>query len=145
MRILVNIVLVIFLVQFVACDREENVPEKPQIRGVKTLKIGKIENTITRRYPTQLQSTDISALSFEIGGRLEEKHLEVGQQVRAGQRLFTLDPTSLHLAVGKAEAALQQALATASDAQSDLQRQLSLYQQKIVSRSKVERATTAKK
>ncbi|PIE71099.1 MAG: hypothetical protein CSA22_05080 [Deltaproteobacteria bacterium] len=145
MKILVNTVLILFLLQLVACDVEEKKREKPPIRGVKTLQIGEIENTITRRYPTQLQSTDISALSFEIGGRLEEKHLEVGQKVSAGQILFTLDPKSLRLAVGKAEAALQQALATASDATSDLQRQQSLYQQKIVSRSKVERAETAQK
>ncbi len=145
MRTFLNAVLIIFMAQLAACEVEEKIPEKSRIRGVKTLQIGEIKNTITRRYPTKLQSTDISTLSFEVGGRLEEKHLEVGQQVRAGQILFTLDPTSLRLAVGEAEAALQQALATAADSVSDLQRQQSLYKQKIVSRAKVERAETARK
>ncbi len=145
MRILVNTALIIFLVQLAACNVEEKASEEYQVRGVKTLQIGEIENTITRRYPTKLQSTDMSVLSFEVAGRLEEKHLEVGQQVSAGQVLFTLDPTSLRLAVGEAEAALQQALATASDSVSDLKRQQSLYKQKIVSHAKVERAETARK
>ncbi len=145
MRVLVHILLILLLIPLAACETEKKASEKPRFRGVKTVQIGEIENTITRRYPTKLQSTDVSSLSFEIGGRLEEKQVEVGQQVTAGQVLFTLDPTSLHLAVAKAEAASQQASATASDVASDLQRQQSLYKQQIVSHSKVERAETAKK
>ncbi len=138
MRFLPGTILILFLAQLVACGVEEKVDTEPRIRGVKTGLIGEIENTITRRYPTKLHSTDISTLSFEVGGRLQERRLEVGQRVSAGQVLLSLDPTSLRLAVGKAEAALQQALATASDSVSDLQRQQSLYQQRIVSRAKVE-------
>ncbi len=145
MRILANIIFTLFLAQLVACDVEEQDDKKTRIRGVKTVQIGAIENTITRCYPTKLHSTDISTLSFEVGGRLQEKRLEVGQQVSAGEVLFTLDPTSLRLAAGKAEAALQQALATASDSENDLRRQQSLYEQRIVSRAKVERAATARK
>ncbi|PIE82969.1 MAG: hypothetical protein CSA09_04040 [Candidatus Contendobacter odensis] len=145
MRILANTVLIIFLAQLIACDTEEKAPEKDHIRGVKTLKISEIENTITRRYPTKLQSTDVSALSFEVSGRLQESHLQVGQAIKAGQVLLSLDPTSLNLAVETAQASLQQSLASASDAVSDLKRQQSLHKQNIVSQAKVDRAETARK
>ncbi len=59
MRILVNNILILFLAQLVACDVAKKSNKKPKVRGVKTLKTGEIENTITRRYPPQLQSTNI--------------------------------------------------------------------------------------
>lgn len=127
----------------ISCSSKES--EEPVLRGVKTVVIDEANNAISRNYPTKLEAREMTTLSFQFSGQLGKKHLEVGQRVKAGQVLFTLNPKSLQLAVGEAEAGLQQALANASDAASELTRQRSLFKQKIVSQAKVQRAQTATK
>lgn len=142
MHFLYKLIVPLCAVQLlVSCSSET--PEEPVLRGIKTVVIDETNNTFSRNYPTKLESRDMSTLSFQLGGQLGEKRLEVGQHVQAGQVLFALNPKSLQLAVGEAEAGLQQALANASDTANELSRQRSLFQQKIVSKAKIERAQTA--
>lgn len=61
-------------------------------------------------------------LGFRVGGKVTARPVEVGDPVRAGQLLARLDQADLKLSEEAAEAALQAAVADASNARADLAR-----------------------
>ena len=65
-------------------------------------------------------------LGFRVGGKVTARPVEVGDPVRAGQLLARLDQADLKLTEEAAEAALQAAVADASNARADLARVLEL-------------------
>ncbi len=95
---------------------------KPPVRALKTFVIATQQKEEFRRYPSVLQPSEISTLSFEISGRLEELNLKVGQNVTAGQTLVELDMKSLQLAVDAAQASLDQTQASAENAKATQER-----------------------
>ena len=115
----------------VACEENtvsENV-EQP-VRGLKTLMIKEVEETTVRRFPSVLQPSSTSVLSFEISGRLKEVNLDVGQRVSKDDVLAEIDPRSLELQVETAKAALAEAESRARNAATNLQRKDELLKKK---------------
>lgn len=112
------------LVLVAACgDSEADKKDaEPPVRALKTFVIAEQQKEEIRRYPSVLQPSEITTLSFEISGRLEEVNLNVGQNVTSGQTLVELDMTSLQLAVDGAEASLEQAQASAENAKATQER-----------------------
>lgn len=115
---------------------------EPVVRGVKTCLVKDIEQTVVRRYPSVLQPSSTSTLSFEVSGRLQQMNLDVGQRVNAGDVIATLDPRSLQIQVDNAKAALQQAQSTARNAKADYDRKEQLVDQGVVTKAAAEQART---
>ena len=126
-----------------ACQDEgnENSSETP-IRGLKTVLIEETEQTTVRRYPSVLQPGSISSLSFEVGGRLQEVNLDVGQRVNQGDVLAEIDTRSLELQVETSEAALAEAKSLAKNAAEDARRKEELREKEIVSEAVADQART---
>ncbi len=107
-----------------ACGETEtpNATAEPPVRGLITVEVAASERTIRRRYPGVLEPTDITSLSFETGGRLQEVELEVGQRVSKGEALARLDSEQFEIDIENRQAAVREAEATVVQKQEDLAR-----------------------
>ena len=127
----------------VACEENtvsENV--EPPVRGLKTLMIKEVEETTVRRFPSVLQPSSTSVLSFEISGRLKEVNLDVGQRISKDDVLAEIDPRSLELQVETVKAALAEAESRARNAATNLQRKDELLKKKVIAQAALDEAKT---
>ena len=78
-----TVLILSLLIPLAACGEDENASEaeEPVVRGLKTILVQDEERSTVRKYPSVLQPASLSALSFEISGKLAEVELEVGQPV----------------------------------------------------------------
>ncbi|WP_167853521.1 efflux RND transporter periplasmic adaptor subunit [Roseovarius aestuariivivens] len=129
------------LAALVGC-REEETEAGKIIRGLKVHAVSDVERSQTRRFPGVLEPPNLTVLSFEIGGRLEEINLAVGQRVDADDVIARLDTESLNLQVQSAEAAVIQAETAAREAAETLTRQEQLLESGTVTRVSVDSART---
>ncbi len=116
---------------------------EPPVRGLKTILIKESEATTARRYPSVLQPSEVTTLSFEVSGRLKEVGLNVGQRVEAGDTIAEIDKTSLQLQLESAQAALQQAQSSARNAKEDFERKNELLKKGVTTKAAVDQARTA--
>ncbi len=136
-----TIFLIATIIVLVGCKEEETAAEK-SVRGLKTYLVAKTESTSIRRFPAVLEASEIALLSFEVGGKLQGISLDVGQNVKAGDILATLDPISLQLQLDSARAALAQAQSSADNAQATFVRQTALLERGVTTRVAVDDART---
>ena len=124
----------ISLLVLAACkEEEEAAPEV--IRGMKAHLIEASATSSLRKFPAVLEPSELSALSFEVGGSLGVINLDVGQQVNQGDTVAELDKTSFILQVESAQASVEQAQAAASNAQETSERQATLLERGTTTRA----------
>lgn len=126
--------------------QDSSAPEGPQetiVRGLKTFLVQNQEETTIRRYPSVLQPAEITTLSFETQGKLEQVDLKVGQLVKQGETLARLDRQALEIQMESAGAAVRQADSSARNAAEDFRRQQELFKKKVTTKAKVDQARTA--
>lgn len=132
-----------FILILAGCNSE---PEKAEteapIRGLKTILIQDIEQSVVRRYPSVLQPSSISTVSFEVAGRLQEVNLDVGQRIEKGEVLAEIDTRSLELQVESAEAALEEAQSLAKNAAEDAQRKADLLKKGVTTKAAADKSRT---
>jgi len=78
------------------------------------------------------------ALAFRLGGKLTRREVDVGDKVKAGQELATLDPVDIDLQLEAARAQQASAEADLALARAELERQRSLLERKLISQSQFE-------
>ncbi|MEW9922461.1 efflux RND transporter periplasmic adaptor subunit [Marimonas sp. MJW-29] len=122
--------------------REDEVSSEPVVRGLKVHEIAEFEQTQTRRFPGVLEPSDLTVLSFEVGGTLDALELDVGQRLSVGETIARLDTASLQLQVDSAEAAVAQAEASSRNAENTLTRQEELLSRGATTRVAVDEART---
>ncbi len=120
--------LLFLFVLLTACSSDKAEETAKPVRGLKTVLIAETEKTTLRRYPSVLQPADISVLSFELGGKLGEINLSVGQRVEVGDIIAELDSKALELQLENAKAAVDQARVTAKNAKDNANRLAALAQ-----------------
>ena len=74
----------------------------------------------------------------QVSGRLSEVHFSEGQEVQAGQPLFTIDPQPFQVALDQATAILQRDTAQAGNAQSQAERYKNLFDRGLIPRDQYE-------
>lgn len=117
-------------------------PGEAPIRGLKTVLISAPENSVTRRFPSVLQPSELTVLTFETPGKLGPLQLTVGQSVAAGDVLARLDDTEMRIQIASAEAAVEQARVTAQNAAETLVRQEELLARGVATKVTVDEART---
>jgi len=75
-----------------------------------------------------------------VDGQVSEVHFREGQEVKKGDRLFTIDPRPFEAAVRQAEANLARAQAEAQNAHTEAQRLQKLLAEQIVSQDEYDQA-----
>lgn len=83
----------------------------------------------------EVKSRYESNQSFRIGGKIIERKVEVGSQVKKGQVLARLDATDTNLSAQAASADVRAAEASYSLAQAEVERQRTLFNKKFISAS----------
>ena len=123
-----------------ACEEEDQDGEDPPVRRLKTHQVAASEQSTVRRFPSVLEPASLNMMSFEIGGRLTELELQVGQRVGAGETLAALDREALEHQIAGARAGLRSAEADHDNAVQALRRQEVLFERGTTTRVALEAA-----
>jgi hypothetical protein len=121
------------------CAREVE-PPPPEIRPVRTVTVAPraADNTVMLTGTVQAQN-EIN-LSFRIDGRLVERLVEIGDNVRPGQLIARLDPQNEESSLQSVRAQLAGANAQLVEARSNFERMRDLVAEDAVSRAQYEQA-----
>ena len=122
------------------CSRPEPPPEP--VRAVKLLTVGASEVQAQRLFAADVRARVESRLGFRVAGKLVQRHVELGQAVRAGQLLAQLDARDYRLAVQAAQAQVAAATTQRDLAQADYERFAQLKAQNFISGAELDRRRT---
>lgn len=99
--------MVLAVLALVACSRHEPPPESP--RPVATLVVAQGADAHHQSFSGDVRARHETALGFRIGGKIAERLVDVGAEVKKGQPLARLDPADVSLQAAQASAQLAQA------------------------------------
>ena len=125
------------------CARETPPPEP--LRAVRTLTVSAAEAGGTSEFAAEVRARTETRLSFRVGGKLVQRLVEPGQQVKAGQLLARLDPQDLRLGQDAARAALAAAESSQALAVADFRRYKDLHDQGFIGAAEFERRAATMK
>ncbi len=113
--------------------RREAAEEPPVARPVKILTVGEAAAGIAREFPGTIQATRHADISFEVAGRMVERLVNEGQEVKKGDVLARLDDQDL-------QASLDQVKASLRKAEADLNRSMRIREEDAgaISESKID-------
>jgi len=119
-----------------SCDsrQSEQVPDLP-IRAIKYMTIGETVSEDQRTFAGIVEAGANSKVAFEIGGRVLELTVRVGDVVAANQLLARLDPHPYELQVTQAQNSVEQAIATEADARAKYTQQKILLEKQFTTRT----------
>ncbi len=112
--------LSMFFVLF-AC-KEEVPPAIERIRAIKAIAVTERAFGINRNFPGSVEAVDKSSLSFEVSGNVRELPVKVGDTVKRGQVIATLDRRPFELNVQAAEAEVKGVQVELNNKKKNLQR-----------------------
>ena len=135
----VSVLSSLLLVALLAACGKPPEPQ-PEVRPVRTLVISALPTKLMNTYAGDVRARYESVLGFRVGGKIAQRLVDVGADVKKGQELFRLDASDLQLQSSAADAQLNSAKAEFSMAQSDLDRYRDLSKKGYVSKSELDRA-----
>lgn len=94
------------------------------------------------RFSTTSRVRQRASLTFQVGGVIETRSVEIGDQVRAGQTLMTLYSPSLQPAEQAAQFRLEQLQADKTQADRELERLKTLYERGVIPMQELEQQAT---
>lgn len=103
------LVLIAVATLIAGCKKEP--PAEEVIRPVRAVKIGDTESVTSRSFPGQAEATEEVNLTFEVPGRLIERPVNKGDEVKKGDLLARLDPRDYENDLATAQAREKQAKA----------------------------------
>jgi multidrug efflux system membrane fusion protein len=102
---------------------------------VRTITVGEGNYTTDYTYPGTIRGKYESSLAFQVSGRITQRNVNLGDQVRAGDILMVIDPKDVQQEVDNAQAAVNSAVSNAKLARDNARRYHALYNQGAVSES----------
>lgn len=109
---------------------------------VRTLTISGQNGGSTLTYPGEVRGRQESTLAFQVGGRINQRLVNLGDTVEAGQVLLTLDPKDVQQSVEAAKATLASAQANQKLAADNAARFRQLYQGGAVGKATLDQYNT---
>ncbi len=120
-----------------ACSRPAPAPEP--VRAVQTLTVATAQAGGAVEYAGEVRARVESRLAFRVGGKMVSRPVDLGDSVRTGQVLASLDAQDLRLSQEAARSAMQAARVNHEQAQADLKRFTDLRDQGFISAAELER------
>ncbi len=120
-------------------------PAEAPLRAVRTMTVQPGQAGLTHEYAAEIRARTESRLGFQVGGKLIERMVNVGDQVGAGRALARLDTRDLALGQQAARAAVQAAQVQVELNQADYQRYKELRDKGFISGAELERRETTLK
>jgi RND family efflux transporter MFP subunit len=127
------------MVLLTGCAREVEAPP-PEVRPVRTVTVAPREAGNIVLLTGTVQAQNEINLSFRIDGRLVERTVEIGDNVRPGQLIARLDPQNEESSLQSVRAQLAGANAQLVEARSNYERMRDLVAEDAVSRAQYEQA-----
>jgi multidrug efflux system membrane fusion protein len=124
-----------------SCSRKS--PENTKVRPAIPVSIGQ---ALARTVPVEIQSIgtvqpfSMVSVRSQITGPIMDVHFQEGQEVKAGDLLFTIDPRSWQAALNQAEANLKRDEAKMISARLNFERTSNLFESKIASKQDFDEA-----
>ena len=133
-------VLIILASSFIAfgCRKKEEAPEV--VRSIKWIKVAETSTKQVRMISGTTKPVDQTALSFAVGGTVEEVKVKLGEDVEKGQVLAELDRQPFVLKVRDAEAELSKAEAIVVERRANYERYVALYESNNASKAELDEA-----
>ncbi|MBO4400989.1 MAG: efflux RND transporter periplasmic adaptor subunit [Selenomonadaceae bacterium] len=126
-----RIILILLAVLLVSgCGAEKIAEEKPPF--VKTQRAGSAEIVSENVYAGVVKGRYETNLAFQVGGQIMSRNVNVGDSVRAGEVLMTINPRDVVQQKNQAEAQIKSTRAQLELARSNVERYRELYRQDAV-------------
>ncbi len=119
------------------CSRPAPPPEP--LRAVRTITVGQPSAGTSIDYAGEVRARTESRLSFRVAGKMVSRPVDLGDAVKAGQVLASLDPMDLRLGQQAASSGLEAARVNADQAGADLKRFKELRDQGFISAAELDR------
>jgi RND family efflux transporter MFP subunit len=132
--------LIMGLSLLAACGRQTEKPPGP--RPVWVIQLGEQAGQKTLGYSGEIHARQEADLGFRVGGKLDQRLVELGDTVKAGQALARLDSSDTSLALSDARARLAEAQASLGNARAELARAEKLVAEKFLSQSALDSRRT---
>lgn len=126
-----------------ACSKPAEAPEP--VRAVRTLAVATGQTGGMVDYAAEVRARVESRLGFRVGGKMISRPANLGDSVRAGQVLASLDPQDLRLGQEAARSSVQAARVNREQALADFKRFKELRDQGFISTAELERRETTLK
>ncbi len=120
-----------------ACSRPAPAPEP--VRAVRTITVSQTSAGSSIDYAGEVRARSESRLSFRVAGKMVSRPVDLGDVVKAGQVLASLDPMDLQLGQQAASSGLEAARVNADQASADLKRFKELRDQGFISAAELDR------
>lgn len=102
-----SILIVVLVATLTACNNKESKPQAKPGRPALTLVAGALSADGSRFYSGEIRARQELNLGFRVPGKIVERLVDAGAQVKAGQVLARLDPSDAGLQAGAAQAQLK--------------------------------------
>jgi len=135
-RVLPTLLALIVLLA-AGCGRE--VPRGEDVRPVRAITLTAVPVSAEAELPGEVRPRVESRVGFQVGGRINSRRVEMGQQVRPGDVLATLDPADFKLSAAAAAAQLNAAKVDRDQQRADIKRFEDLHRQGFISGAELER------
>lgn len=129
-------------VLLMSCSRPE-IDTSEIIRPVRVIELQSSGSTFEESFPGQIEPRFQANLSFQVGGKLVNRLVDVGDRVKKGQVLAKLDPQDLSLALQAAQAQFNAANTEQAQLKTDLERAKTLKQRNFISQAELDRRQLA--
>ncbi len=126
-----------------ACSKPAPAPEP--VRAVRTLTVALGQTSGSVDYAAEVRARVESRLGFRVGGKMVSRPADLGDSVKAGQVLASLDPQDLRLGQDAARSSVQAARVNQEQASADFKRFKELRDQGFISSADLERRETSLK
>ncbi len=137
------LVVIAAMLMLNSCSQEETAVHEDVIRPVRYQKVMLSGGTRIKTFTGAAKSGMESNLSFKVGGTVERINVKVGDSVRKGHLIATVDSSDYQLQVQQAEAQLEQAKAQAINAKANYERVRGLYENQNASKSDLDSSRAA--
>lgn len=101
---------------------EEPPPPTESIRAVRTITVAEPASGRTRRFSGVVEAANVSSISFEVAGIVNELQVDVGDRIAKGQVLAIMDESAYRLNVEAARASVRGAEVQLRDAEATFER-----------------------
>ena len=140
-KLLLHMLLLLTTSFFISgCQSDEPKVQK-RIRALKTITVAEVASGQVRKFSGIVQADDASGVSFQVGGNVSKVKVELGDQVKKGQILATLDNKPYQLSVRAAAASLNKAQVELKEAELEFGRKTKLHAKGWVSQAAIDQVS----
>lgn len=126
------------VLSFSGCAQKQAAAPQPTL--VRTMQVIKRDTPIVYDYTGFVEATREMNLAPQVTGQITAKHFKGGDNVKAGQVLYTIDQRTYKANLLSAEGNLASAKAALANAEMDAERYTKLYEQHAVSKQMMDNA-----